>query len=296
MLNALKNKLVNALKFLKKRIPQNDSELTKRIRKRNKTFWEASDAKTVKNTIMSASDPIKDWANIKHWQRKLSNKYNSREFAKMHNCQVPDLYWKGRDYKNIIWDNLPQNYVIRPTIGYSSNLVFLMSNSISLMNGKTYSKEGIEEILKSALEENSRLEFLIEEFLKTEEGLCKIPDDYKFYTFNGKIATIQVINRLGPSKGFTSCYDENWRVMKNVNDYYTPGAYHPAPRCLSEMVQYAKELSKSYKIFVRIDFYATNKGAVFGEFTPTPFMGRYFTPYGTKLLIDHWNKFCKGKI
>ncbi len=271
-------------------------EFKKRIKNRHKTFWQAPEAERVRNTIMVASDPIEKWKNVKNWQRKLSNKYNSREFAKKHNCKVADLYWKGRDINTLQFDNLPEHYVIRPTIGHSSASVFLMNDSVNLMNGITYSKEDIKEALIKALNENESLEFLFEEFLRTESGVYKIPDDYKFYMFNGEVASVQVINRLGPSKGFTTCYNENWQVMENVNTYYPKGEHQQPPECFQEMLQKVKELSKAYEIFVRIDFYATDKGAVFGEFTPTPFSGSYFTPKAEKFFSTYWDRFCNGMV
>lgn len=287
------------ISYIKKFVPESretESEFTKRVRKRHKIFWSDSNAETVRNTIMSASDPLWKWKDVDNWQRKLSNKYNSREFAKMHHCKVAELYWKGRDCDSIDFDSLPKNYVIRPTIGHSSGLVFLMTGSLNLMDGKTYTKEEIRQTLAAALDENIVLEFLVEEFLRTENGEYKIPNDFKFYMFKGNVAAIQIINRLGPSKGFTCSYDENWKLLENVNNYYDDGTYEDPPQCLPEMVEKAKELSISYDIFVRIDFYATDKGAVFGEFTPTPFMGYNFTPFGDRLFIEHWDKYCRGKI
>jgi len=110
------------------------------------------------------------------------------------------------------------------------------------------------------------------------------------------VATIQVINRLSPLKGYTTFYNENWELMENANTYYTKGETQAPPRCLKEMIEKAKELSKSYEIFVRIDFYATDKGAVFGEFTPTPFKGANFAACADTLFIVYWDRFCKGKI
>src|SRR5215210_2421023 len=268
-------------------------EFKKRIKNRRKTFWEAPEAERVRNTIMFASDPIEKWKNVNNWQRKLSNKFNSREFAKKYNCKVADLYWKGRDINTIQFDNLPDQYVIKPRKGHSSRLVFLMDNGVNLMDGKIYSKKDIKEVLAKALNENKTSEFLFEEFLRSEDGVYKIPDDYKCYMFHGEIACIEVINRLGPSKGFTTCYNENWQVMENINPYYPEGDYQQPPKCLQELLEKAKELSKSYEIFVRLDFYATYKGAVFGEFTPTPACGDGFTPKANKLFINYWDRFCK---
>jgi ribosomal protein S24E len=48
------------------------------------------------------------------------------------------------------------------------------------MDGKTYSKEDIREMLAMALDQNITLECLIEEFLRTEEGEYQIPGDISF--------------------------------------------------------------------------------------------------------------------
>jgi len=282
-------------RFISKLVKSNGT-FAARIQKRHQEFWKVPDAEKIRNTIMEAHDPIEKWKDIKNWQRKLSNKYNAREFAKKHNCTVAELYWKGRDYNTINFNDLPENYVIRPTTGHSCGLVFLMKNSQNLLDGKTYSHEEIRKILAAALLENENLAFLIQEFVKTEDGLHNIPDDFKFYMYEGEVCCIQVINRLNRSEGFTSWYDENWHFISNLTINYPEGKEQNAPKYLTEMIAAAKRLSTAYEIFCRIDFYATDKGAVFGEFTPTPALGKGFTPAGDKLLASYWDKFCKGKI
>ena len=267
-----------------------------RIRDRHKQFWQDPQAETVRNTLMDAEDCIEKWKDVANWQRKLSNKYNSREFAGKHGCKVAALIWKGRDIDTIDFKNLPENYVIRPTIGHSANLVFLMKKDYNLFDKKTYTTAQIKESLKTAIASNDKLEFLVEEFLKNEQGQNEILKDYKVYSFNGEIACIWVINRLSPKSGTGSFYDENWNPLKIVNKIYPNGELEQPPKCLKEMIKQAKILSKAYEIFVRIDFYATDKGCVFGEFTPTPGMGTCTTKYGQKLLISHWDKYCTGKI
>lgn len=298
-LERLKGVLKKFLKYiiiLVNKPEKNNQRFEYLIQKRHKKFWKARNAERVRNTMMNASDPIEKWKDVKNWQRKLSNKYNAREFALKHDCKVAKLYWKGRDYNNIDFDKLPENYVIKPTVGHSCGLVFLMKNSCNLMDKKTYSPEKIKEVMATALHENQDTVFLIEEFVRTEDGEHKIPDDYKFYMFAGQIGCIQVINRLNCSQGFTSWYDENWNSISNLTTNYSDGEVQLPPKCLPEMIETAGRLSKSYKIFCRIDFYATDQGAVFGEFTPTPALGKNFTPLGDKLLADYWDKFCKGMI
>jgi len=276
---------------------EEEKEFSKRIKYRHAAFWEPADAETVRNTNMDASDAPEKWKDVENWQRKLSNKHNSREFARMHDCRVPELYWRGRDCSQIDFGSLPAQYVIRPTIGHSCNSVFLMDNGMNLMDGQTYSNAQITKTLNKALSKNRHMQFLMEEFVRTEKSEYKIPDDYKFYMFNGKLSFVQVINRLNVKEGFTSFYDKEWNLLENINSIYKQAAdLQEKPKCFDEMYDFAVNLSKSYEIFVRVDFYATDKGAVFGEFTPTPGLGAAFTSFGDKLLVDHWDKFCKGMV
>lgn len=270
--------------------------LSARIKARHRLFWDSPDVESVKDAIMNASDPIEYWKDCINWQRKLSNKYNAREFAKMHGCRVAELYWKGREVDAIDFDSLPREFVIRPTFGHSCNMVFLMKNGVNLLDKRAYSQEDLVVFLKKALRENKRLEFLIEEFVRTEQGECAIPNDFKFLMFNGEIASIVVINRLGAKEGYQDFYDENWNKMDPLTVIYPSEGYREPPACLNEMIAAARKLSKAYGIFVRVDFYATDKGAVFGEFTPTPSRGHGFTPYGEELLTYYWDTYCNGLV
>ncbi len=157
----------------------------------------------------------------------------------MNECRVPELYWKGRDVSALNLKEMPEHYVIRRTIGFSSKLVFVMSGGQNLMDQQTYAKEQILEKLEEALAQDDRLEFLVEEFLKTEKGM--------------------------------SCL-------------------------LGRNEEGCTQAKQSIRHFARMDFYATDKGAVFGEFTPTPFMGTNFTPAGEQMLVANWDKYYKGMV
>jgi hypothetical protein len=245
---------------------------------------------------MCALDPIQKWRDAHHWQRKLSNKKNAREFAKKHDCEVPVLFWCGRDINEIEFNNLPDQFVLKPTIGHSSRHVYVIDKGVNLLDKSSYSGKGLSKIMAAQLEQHANLEFLIEEFVRTEQGDYKIPINYKFHTFNGVIAGINVINRAGPKEGFMRAYDENWNLIKDISNDFPKGPYQDPPACLSEMIKQAKTLSRAYQIYVRLDFFATHKGAIFGEFTPTPSVGNYFTRAADKKFINYWDKNCKGMI
>ncbi|WP_347159729.1 ATP-grasp fold amidoligase family protein [Pontibacter chitinilyticus] len=296
MIQLFKRGIQSTLKAFFSAFEAEKNEFEKRILLRHDTFWNHPDAEMIRNMPMGADEPIQKWKNVAHWQRKLSNKYNAREFARMHGCRVPALYWRGRNVKEIDFEKLPEQYVIRPTIGHSSERVYLMNKSVNLMDKHIYTPDALRKNLSKAIARNKYLEFLIEEFVRDEKGVHRIPDDYKIAAFNGEIAVIDVINRTSPKTGFSSCYDEHWNRVPNLAGFYQPAPLQEPPACLQDMLACARKLSKAYEIFVRIDFYATDKGAVFGEFTPTPSRGKGFTPDANKLLVDYWDKFCTGMI
>ena len=59
------------------------------------------------------------------------------------------------------------------------------------------------------------------------------------------------------------------------------------PDCWDELCETAIKLGKELE-FMRIRFYATKRGAVFGEFTPQPHGGNGFTEEADKWLGSIW--------
>ena len=271
-------------------------EFTHRIKRRHHLLWR--EAEPLKKPVLTKNNSLADWKDEYLWQRRLSNKLNAKEFAALNGCKTATLYWKGRDVENIDFSSLPPQYVIRPTLGHGSKGIFIMKNGVNLFDKKIYTPQQIISSLKECIGEHPDKIILVEEFLQNEAGEHKILDDYKFFCFNGEIAGVWVINRLSPNTGFSNFFDEQWTPMKPLMfSYLYPfkdGQEKPA--CFDEMVEQVKRLSKAYSIFVRLDFYATSKGAVFGEFTPTPNLGVGYNRYGQKLLISYWDEYCRGQI
>jgi len=275
---------------------RNSGEFPARIRKRHEMFWSDPEAESIRNTKMHEDIPLQSWQDVPHWQRKLSNKYNAKIFAKMLGCDVAQLYWKGREIGSFDFDTLPAQYVIRPTTGHGSKGVFVMDEGLNRFDQKRYTTTQIRERLQAEIDKHPALEFLFEEFVQTENGEFTIPNDFKFLCFNGEVASVVVIDRISPKVGYSYFYDENWSKMKRLHHLY-PGKDEPAkPKCFDEMLEQAKKLSKAYGIFVRIDFFATINGPVFCEFTPTPALGRGFTKYGKNLLLKYWDQYCPGMV
>lgn len=273
-----------------------NGEFSQRIQRRHHILWRETEP--LKKLWLTQCHSLDEWRDEILWQRRLSNKLNAKEFVQLHGCKTAMLYWHGRDVDQIDFSALPTQYVIRPTRGSGCTGVFIMRNGLNLFDNKHYSDAEILVLLRACVNEFPNQHILIEEFLQNEAGAYEIPIDYKFFCFNGKIAGISVIKRLGPHTGTCAFFNEHWIPIEPLTLSY-PYPYKSGqtkPRCFDEMVEQVKKLSKIYGIFVRIDFYATSKGAVFGEFTPTPGLGKGFTRYAEKLLTSYWDEHCRGQI
>lgn len=281
--------------LLRALLPVKGDEFARRMKQRFETFWKSPDADEVSGIRLTANDPIEKWKEGYLWQRKLSNKFNSREFALKHGCRVPQLYWKGKDIRQCDFTQLPPQFVIKPTNGHSSRNIFLMKEGFNVMDQQTYSEaELINAVSQIPLQPYA--DIIIEEFIRSEDGEYRIPTDYKVYIFNEHIAVIGVVNRLPQNQGLSSFYDERWKKLENYNQAYPHAPYQQPPHCLPEIIAQAKMMSRLYELFVRVDFYASDKGAVFGEITPTPAMGKNFTPAAVKKFIRYWDTYCPGTI
>ena len=99
----------------------------------------------------------------------------------------------------------------------------------------------------------------------------RIPDDWKFFCFNGKPHFIEIV-RDRFIKHQSNFYDLDLRLLpikilyKNFQDAVT------APRNFGEMIEAAKKLSEGTD-FVRVDLYNIDGRIIFGELTNYPNAG-----------------------
>ncbi|WP_299153937.1 ATP-grasp fold amidoligase family protein [uncultured Christiangramia sp.] len=291
-------KIVSVLKNRSKAIFK--TRFRRRILKRQDVYWKKSTDSNKIHEKLYASDSMSKWKDMDNWQRRLENKLNAKEFAAKMGCKVARLYWNGKfeDFKLLDFDKLPVTYVLKPISDYSSRNVYVMSNNLNLLTGRQYIdvnelKSEIFELYSSRPD----LEMMIEEFIPQEAGNFEVANDYKFYMFNGNLAFIKLDEREGKAYEKVTFYDSNWNLFtKKILTFANVETPSKPPQHLEEMIRDAKKLSLAYENFVRIDFYDSPDGPVFGEFTPTPRGGVSFTPYGSKLLISYWDRYCKDMI
>ncbi|MCC8358518.1 ATP-grasp fold amidoligase family protein [Salinimicrobium sediminilitoris] len=275
------------------------TEFERRIWKRQQLYFGNDHLRSIVLFKLYRQEDWSTWKNMDLWQRRLENKWNAKEFALKAGCKVAEVYWRGRreDFESLDLSILPKTFIVKPILGEASKNVFLMKDGYNLFDKKSYSFSDLRIAINILYKSVGVTEIIIEEFLSNEAGEIKVPNDYRFYTFNGKIRFIQLDKRTGFAKEQVSFYTENWDLIKEkVLIDASVDKYDPPPACLQEMIREVKKLSTHYKLFCRIDFYASSRGAIFGEFTPTPRKGKNLTRYGNRELIEAWDNYCNGMV
>jgi hypothetical protein len=228
--------------------------------------------------------------------KNVGNNIGGKDFAKPLGIGVPAIYDIVPSPEEIPnFDELGESFVIKPARGYSSTNVFVMSNGVNLLDGKTWNRQEIIDKFSSTKksQKDAHQKIIIEELLIPWNGEARIPYDYKFYMFGEKVAYCQIINR---KSGANTKLNKTWYVDSEFNiiekqimvEYLQDDSVIMKPDCWDDLVSAAKVLGSTLNRFTRVDLYATNNGPVFGEFTPTPHGGRGFTTWADKWLGEMW--------
>ena len=247
------------------------------------------------------SERIRD-RNLRWWVHKdkaelktIAGKTEGAEFVKSLGFQTPRIHEIVPSLNSIPqFEQLGPSFVIKPKSGFSSNGVFVMKEGVNLLDGLVWSRQQIIDNLSSLLtiDANEPIKIIIEELLIPWDGSERIPHDYKFYTFGEEIAFCHIIERnIGNNKLVNKgCYvDVNFLPIKEqIVGLYGNENMFEKPDCWDELVRTAKKLGGAVNQFTRVDLYATSRGVVFGEFTPTPHGGRGFTKWADKWLGSMW--------
>jgi hypothetical protein len=294
--DSLQNRILRAM-----RTPVADPRLfSERVKWRHHVYWRRRwltlHPKVVcQLTYRTRDDSFEKWHCCRLWQRNLTNKWNSREFAQKLGCPVPELYWVGTRLDQIPFDRLPDRYVMRAVVGTDRKAVLVLDRGTNLLNGKRYDREMIRNAMHPHVGRVPARRLLIEEFIPAEAAVrAMLPRDYKLYMFAGHVGAILVIERR--PEAFYLAVDEAWRPIPLL-DHGAPIEEPPEPpACLDQMIAIAQSLGRAYGSFVRVDVYAGPNGAVFGELTGTPAEGRGFSEFADRYLRDLWDTHCPGTL
>ncbi len=210
----------------------------------------------------------------------LTDKYRSREFVVERlgkeageKILVP-LLFVTEDPEEIPFDDLPEEYIIKPNHGSGWHIIVEKGNPARPKEivskcrkwlRKTYGRRRME----WAYSEIKPL-IQIEMLLKDSKG--KIPTDWKFEIFNGRVGIVYLLHdRFGtPSEAI---YDRDFNRLW-VCTFQKDALDTERPEAFEEIVDIVEELASDID-FLRVDLYNVDGRIFFGEFTLYPASGLY---------------------
>lgn len=217
----------------------------------------------------------------------LADKYSVRAYVARNIGEqyLIKLLWHGNDPKNIPFDTLPLEYVIKSN--HACRQVIVVKGDAERIDIQRRASGWLNTNFYWSNREHQYFHIkprvLIEEYLKSAGDLE--PLDYRFWCFGGRPEVIQVDNHAHDINPF---YDTSWNLL---DLYYREGVsrpHLPKPVNLDEMMSVASRLSEPFD-FVRVDLYNINGKIYFGELTFTPVGG------GVKFRPERWDQLLGEK-
>lgn len=287
MNNTLKKIILVPMNFLYKINPKLELSLM---------FWLKNGYKMNWNNPVTYNEKLQ-WIKLydKHELMPIcTDKYEVRKFVEECGCKdiLNELLWEGSDAKDIPFDKLPNQFVIKVTHGSGFNTICKNKNELDWT--KTIKK------LNKWLKEKYipcygewfygvvKPRIIIEKFLSDDN--FTIPKDYKVLCFNGEPKYIMVYTeRFTQNK--ESMYDLDWKNLECCHNGVDRGRPIEKPNNLEEILEYSRKLSKKFN-HARVDFYIINNKVYFGEITFTDGAGfDKITPYSFDVEMGNWLKF-----
>ena len=201
------------------------------------------------------------------------------------------MYWRARMPSQRLLRRLPAHFVIRPIGGTARRGVFVVANGRELLRNAPFAGADVRRSILRGGKMAWTQPVLAEEFVRTESGEYRFPVEYKCHTFGDVVAAVQVMARNGMRADGHRFYTADWRPFADpMNTDLPQMAPGDPPRCLDEMLALATRLGAALGTYMRIDFFASDCGCVFNEFSSAPMGGHYYTPLCDELFGALWEE------
>ena len=259
---------------------------SRRLRKRHQLWWsrprrlsewrrapEVLHRLAERARFRSRDEPEEAWHCCAYWQRTLINKWNGREFAARHGVPLPDLYWWGRSLWKLPVRSLPARFVVRPVFGRKRRGAYVLVDGKELLREQSMDAAGLRRRLVRERGPWSLEPILVEAFARPEDGGDQLPTECKFHVFGDVVAAIELVERtsIQPDGAKVRFFTSRWEPFEDPMLTGHPLApVRDAPRGLEEMLHHARRLGSALGSYARVDFFATEGGCLFNEFSSTP--------------------------
>tara|TARA_Y100000590_G_scaffold455954_2_gene605556 strand:+ start:292 stop:1071 length:780 start_codon:yes stop_codon:yes gene_type:complete len=190
-------------------------------------------------------------------------------------CPTATLYKVFESPDDIELSYIPNSFVIKLSFQSLSRGIIKVKNNINLETGNKFNlKESIHYLNKFFKSTIKYQKVIVEELLEPEIPNTSLLDIKVFY-LKGEPLFLQCIDpkERPPDRNYLRYhFNTKWERVDIHNQEAPLDKTMKKPKCLEEILKWGKIIANKYfkNTFIRIDFYPTNKGCVFGETTLCP--------------------------
>ncbi|MEQ8718162.1 MAG: ATP-grasp fold amidoligase family protein [Acidimicrobiales bacterium] len=195
---------------------------------------------------------------------------------------------------------LGARFLIKPQQGSTNRGVFGLvaapdGGYRDLLSGRALSWDRVHREYRSHVNDGAiSAAGMVEELLASSDGSGAIPDDWKVYVFGGR-AVVTMQRRMNAtadrSKWRFRIWTREWNDLGPVKFVDRLDDTLPAPVHAAEIIDAADRMGDALDLaFVRLDFYDTDRGVVFGEVSPHPGPPEVWHPAVDEMLGRHWER------
>jgi len=218
-----------------------------------------------------------------------------RPFIEALGLPLPRLLGQADSLSDLDWTALPERLVIKPVNAANSNGVIVAADGCDQMTGVAFGTD-----LKSYVSQLYEECFAKPPPVLVEEMLCDvgavedpglvIPRDFKVFTVAGHAAYVRVHDRNAPDgrRSIASFARDGSRLPPSLKGWPEAADDTALPRGFDQLIAMAEYLSQKVPWLLRLDFYLTPQGPVFGEFTTYPNAGLDLTPFSRRTMLQMW--------
>ena len=201
-----------------------------------------------------------------HYQIMV-DKYEAKKYVadKIGEQYVIPTYGVWDRFEDIDFSKLPSNFVLKTT--HDSGGVVLINDKNNMDIDKT--KDVLEKSLKNNYYylcrewpyKNLRHRIIAEKMITNT-----VPNDYKFFMFNGKMDSVMVCTNRASGHPTFRFYDKEWNRLLYQKPELEPESNVERPENYEKMIRIAEQLSENL-VHMRVDLYNIDGQIYFGELT-----------------------------
>ena len=201
-----------------------------------------------------------------HYQIMV-DKYEAKKYVadKIGEQYVIPTYGVWDCFEDIDFSKLPSNFVLKTT--HDSGGVVLINDKNNMDIDKT--KNVLEKSLKNNYYylcrewpyKNLKHRIIAEKMITNT-----VPNDYKFFMFNGKMDSVMVCTNRASGHPTFRFYDKGWNRLLYQKPELEPESNVERPENYEKMIRIAEQLSENL-VHMRVDLYNIDGQIYFGELT-----------------------------